>query len=649
MEKWLKRSVDLLTSLSLGTDGDPSVVPYYPQKTEISSVENKYFKRSSPERHGISSRRIYNMLAELEWERRANVHSLMILSDGEVISECSREGYSVNTFHLSHSMSKTVTGLAVGILCDEGELTVNDKLADLFPEISYKDPRFSSITVEHLLSMQSGIPFSEAGSVTETAWTDAIFSSTLRFTPGTEFAYNSMNSYMLGRIVERVAGMSLLSFVSEKIFSPLGITNYFWEKGPEGTEKGGWGLYLSAESWAKLGYTILMGGVFEGKRILSEEWVRSATRPHALSPMSNGDFNYAYQMWVGRDSDEILFNGMLGQNVWICPKNRIVAVITSGNNELFQMSPALDIIRKYLGCDISDRRSDGDLRVLREREERFFDSRRFAVPLEPRRGLLYFLRLRPDTPFDHRWDDILDEMILPKNNISMLPLIVSGMQNNLSAGIESITLERSGESLIMSFTEGDAEYSLEIGLYGYKHTVLDFRGEKYAVSTIGEAHYGRQGMEYRIELLFPELPNTRTLCIVKNGDDVYEISFSEMPNHEILNALIARIPAKSSVVSFALDLLKRRYGENFIENKLEGIFSPTVTAFSAEAEDLYELIEEEERRMGEQSGIERVIRALVSRFFRESDTAISPTETDEDSSQPLTRTITGFFSKITGK
>ena len=78
MEKWKKRAVDFFTSLVFGTDGDLAVVPYYPQKLEISAGEERYFKRSTPEAHGISSKRIYNMLCELEAEERADVQTYFV-------------------------------------------------------------------------------------------------------------------------------------------------------------------------------------------------------------------------------------------------------------------------------------------------------------------------------------------------------------------------------------------------------------------------------------------------------------------------------------------------------------------------------------------------------------------------------------------
>ncbi|MBO5906550.1 MAG: serine hydrolase [Clostridia bacterium] len=652
MDSWLKRAARLLTSISFGSDGSASVVPYYPQKVRVYGEEKKYFRRTIPEHFGISSKRLFNMLSELEGERRANIHNLFVLAGGEVICECSRDGYGTNIWHLSHSMSKTVTGMAIGMLVDDGRLKVTDRLVNIFPEVPYKDKRFADITVRHLLSMQTGVPFAEAGSVTEVGWTEAFFSSSLKFAPGESFSYNSMNSYILSKIVTRLTGMTLSAFLDERLFSPLGITNYFWEIGPEGVEKGGWGLFLSPESWAKIGYMFLSGGVFEDRRILSEEWIEESSTRWATSPMSTGDFNYAYQMWVGRESEEILFNGMLGQNVWICPKNNIVVVVNCGNNELFQMSPALDIIRKYLGCDIEDALSHSDIRTLHEREAHFFDSRRWVRPLEKKRGLLYFLHLRSRESFDIRWSDILGEYVLAKNNAGILPLFVTGMQNNLDTVIERISLSRAGESLVFSFTESGVDYSLEVGLYEYKSTVLDFRGEKYAVSVMGEALTDRDGVgEYRIEFLFPEMPNTRMIKIKPDAAGRITVTLSEVPNDKIVDLLIKKVPNQNGVAGFVLDMLERRFGEGFIQKKLEEIFSPTIVGADVTHPDAEKIMEEELRRVEDESGVVRLIRSVVARFFKESVGISEARATEQTSSEADGKSSDkrGFFSSILGK
>ena len=614
MENWKKRSIDLLTSLAFGGDDDLSVIPYYPQKTEISSYEYKYFNRATPEKHGISSKRLYNMLCELEVERRANIHSLMVLRGGEVILECSRDGYDVNIAKLSHSMSKSVTGMAIGMLYDEGKLSTDMKVADFFPDIKYRYKRFGDMTVDHLLSMTSGISFSEAGSVTEQEWLKTFFASAMKFAPGAKFSYNSMNSYILGRIVAKVSGQSLTEFLDERLFAPLGITNYFWEIGPEGVEKGGWGLYLSPESWAKIGMMVLHRGEFYGKRILSTEWIDKSTATQAVTPEINGDFNYGYQIWVGRNTDEVLFNGMLGQNVWMCPQNDMVAVIMSGNNELFQDSPALEILRKYLGTEISDSISKRDAKILAEKESRFFDSRRWVRPLHRRRGLAYWLGVRSRTAFDERWNELLGTYDFAKNHTGILPLIVRGMQNNLASRIESVSFERRGERLFMTVKESGESYRIEIGLYDYQETVLDFRGEKYIVKAMGEAPSDEYG-DFRIELLFPELPNTRMISVYRPDDDRISMTFSEVPNNKIVEALIDRVTSNPAI-SLALQLLERQYGEDFIHKKVESTFTPELIGADTTSEDYSEIIKEEADRAQSKSKMVKLLVSAVDRIFK---------------------------------
>lgn len=612
------RAIDLLTSLAFGSRGEVAVVPYYPQKTRISGRESKYFKRTVPEKKGISSRRLYNMLCELEGEQRANVHSIIVLCGGEVICECSADGYDVNIWHISHSMSKTVLGMVIGRLADDGVIRLDMRLVDIFPELPYRDKRFSQITIDHLLAMTSGVDFAEPGVITENDWTVAYFSSPVRFIPGAKFAYNSMNSYILARAAERLSGRDFGELADAFIFAPLGIKNYLWEKGPEGTEKGGWGLYLSAESWAKVGYMLASGGVFEGKRILSEEWVRVSTTVKAISPEINGSFNYGYQMWVGRNNEEILFNGMLGQNVWICPKNDIVAVITSGNNELFQASPALEIIRKYLGVRMLDGVNNRDIKLLNEKTATFFDSRRWVRPREAGRGLLYWLGLKPRISFDRSWESLLGHYKIAGNNVGILPLIVRGMQNNLNTVIEEIRLYREGSSLGVEVLESGERYGFLVGFYGYEDNVIGLRGEKYMVRAMGEVLFDRYGnSEYRIELILPEAASVRHIRLKRLDSGRLIIELSESPNHRIAENYLEMYSESSGIVSFVRDMLERRLGEGEMARIIKRIFNPTLIGADTSMPDADAIIKEENKKSAEEPGTVKIIRALVDKFFKE--------------------------------
>ena len=648
MEKWKKRAIDLMSSIAFGGRSDPTVVPYYPQKIMINMPEKKFFPRSVPEKQGISSKRIYNMLCELESEKHANIHTIMVLRHGQVISECSSDGYDTNTWHISHSMAKTVCGMVIGTLFDEGKLNLNDKLVDIFPEIDYRDKKFSQITIEHLLSMSSGVDFAEAGAVTDSQWTTTFFSANVRFTPGTKFAYNSMNTYILARVAERISGRSFGQLVRERVFLPLDIQNYFWEKGPEGTEKGGWGLYLSAESWAKLGALMASGGSFFGKRILSAEWVKKATTTKAIAPESSGNFNYGYQLWTARRGEDFLFNGMLGQNVWICPKNDIIVVMLAGNNELFQASPALEIVRKHLGGRLSDRLNRRDIGILKDKEKSFFECRRWLRPKEKGRGLLCWLGIRPGDSFDDRWNALLGRYKLCNNNIGMMPLIVRTMQNNFCSSIEEISLRREGERLYLDYFECGEAFSIRVGLYGYESNILCLRGEPYIVLALGEAKICSESeIEYRILLIPSETASVRRISIKKKKDRI-TVEFGESPNNRVVEGLISHYSELNGTLAFAMDVIERRMGDGFVTEMLRKTFNPRVVGADTSVEGYEKIINEENERLVDEAKKLRVIRGLIDRFRKDEEreeNAKAPTSIEEI----MKKSISNFMDRISGK
>ena len=613
MNKWKIRAVELITGLAFTGKKKPAVIPYFPSKTKFSGKEARYFNRISPERRGISSRTLYDMLTALEEDRRANIHNLMVLKDGEVVCECSRPGYDVNIRHLSHSMSKTLTGMAIGLLIDDGKLSLNRRLVDIFPEYEPIDKRFYSITVKHLLIMSTGVPFSEAGSVTETEWTRAFFESRLAFAPGSAFAYNSMNSYILARIVVRITGRSLTSFLNERIFRPLGIENFFWEIGPEGVEKGGWGAYLSVESWAKLGVMMQNHGSFEGKRILSQTWVAESTSTQIQVPENAGNYNYGYQIWVHRKNGQFLFNGMLGQNVWVCPKNGIVAVANCENNELFQTSAVLEIIERYLGGNLAPVSFDtGTVGRLRDKEKSFYESRRWAYPLQPRRGIIYKIGLRSARPFDKTWRHMLGTFTFAQNNHGILPLFIRAMQNNYSGGIESLTFEREGESLFLTSREGGVDYKFEVGLYNFKTTVVNFNGEPYIVRALGSATEDRNKRTmFKIELVLPEMPNSRKIRFTFGEDGRIVMRMTEVPGEKLAEPLVQSIYATNPKFAFAVNILERRLGDKFVNRKLESLFSPTLVGAHVGADNYYDIIADEKARAEEAIRGTKAISALI--------------------------------------
>ena len=624
MDKWIKRAIELGAGLAFTGKSNPSVIPYYPQKTEVSGYEEQYFHRTTPEKKGVSSGRLLAMLTALEKEKRANLHALVCVKGGEIICECAHPGYSVNTWHLSHSMSKTVTGIAIGMLVDDGLLTTDTRLCDVLTGYDYKDASYGKITVKHLLTMSTGVKFSEAGSVTESKWTETFFSSGCAFEPGSEFAYNSMNSYILARIVVKLTGKSLTEFLDERLFLPLHITNRFWEVSAEGVEKGGWGLYLSAESWAKIGYMMLSGGVFEGKRILSEEWVEESHQRHIATPNTIGHFDYGYQMWSSSKGNDYLFNGMLGQNVWICPDNDLVVVMLSGGNELFQNSPARSIIEKYLSIDLSNDLSEscfsGDSLDLRRAEKHFFESRHWIRPYAQKKGIGHRLGLRQYSYYPEEWDALMGKYHFPKNNSAMLPLVVRAMQNNFPSSIDSIGFEHDGEEVYFTYTEGEVSYRLAVGFTDFKESVIDVQGEKYVVRVIGEAMEDEdRNMLYKLELLFPELPNTRMIKLSFTEEDQLLVRMSEMPNEKIANVFLKEMNGTNPKLSSYMDMIEKRIGKNTANKRLIDTFAPKLVGARIGSDSYGRIMDDERERQKGSERTSRVINGIIDKLLRDDD------------------------------
>ena len=637
MENYKKKAIRFLVNLSLREDKDPRVVKYAPSKIKINGKEEKYFPRKIGGAGGKYSAPLFSMMKELENEERANVHSIMVLKGGDVIAEASAKGYSTNEFHLAHSMSKTLTGLAIGFLFDENKISLDDNAIKFFPEIKVKSDNANSITVKDLLTMQSGVKFAEIGVISESEWTKAFFESEFDFSPSERFKYNSMNSYVLAHIVTRVTGKTLSQYLNEKLFAPLGIKNHFWELGPEGVEKGGFGLYLSCESFLKIGAMIADGGYFGGACIISQKFLNLMLQPHSDASRENSEYDYGLHVWVSRDGNEILLNGMLGQNVWISKRSGFVVSMNCGNNELFSQSPALAIVKKYLSTDeIPSSVDKRDSKRLKEASERFFATREEISPMKEKRGLSYFFGFKSRRPFDTRWNNVLGEYAFRNNNASLLPLFVRTMQNNFLGGLDKLSIAKSEGSVILTATEGGNAYKINVGLYEYTENVLSFGGEQYIVRALGECAFDEYKNEvYKIKLIFPELPNTRFVKISHSPDGI-TLKMTEYPNEKIAEIFFDSV-ANDSKTAFAIGFVEKKMGQGFFKKKISDTFNPNLDGISTAKHGWESVITKDNLKLAEErEKSSKFITSLLSKFL--SDKADEPEKTNEGG-------IKGFFAK----
>jgi len=273
------------------------------------------------------------------------LHALMVLKDGKVIYEETGPAHTIDQKHVMWSASKTFTAVAVGFAMQDGLLKTSDRMVDIIGDLCPEDrPEWmDEITVWHLLTMSAGIAGENSSQLCRRGalkdWAREILASPMHFKPGEYFQYNSMESYMLSAIISRVTGERLDKYLEHKLFEPLGITDWWWEVSPQDYAAGGWGLFISAESLAKMGQFMLQKGVWNGERLLYEEWFDEAMSPQIMQDKNRekkgsgeGKQGYGYQLWCCTHG-AYRIDGAWGQYAIIIPeKNAVVVILEHSTN-----------------------------------------------------------------------------------------------------------------------------------------------------------------------------------------------------------------------------------------------------------------------------------------------------------------------------
>ncbi len=314
------------------------------------------FPTSIPETEGVSSAGIDSFLTA-EARSVHEFHGFMFLRHGKVIAQGWWDPYKPTLKHTLYSTSKSFTSTAVGFAVSEKLLTVNDKVISFFPK-SLPDsisPYLAQLTVKDLLTMSAGqtpdptssIPFKPG------SWVKAFLALPIANKPGTVFLYNTMATYMLSAIVQKVTGQKEIDYLKPRLFDPLGIKGMDWEESAEGINTGGWGLRLKTEDIAKLGQLYLQKGMWNGKQLLPKAWVEEATTFKidqapgvAQSKKDSSDWmqGYCYQFWRCRHN-AFRADGAFGQYIIVFSEQDAVIAI---NSESPDMQDELNLVWKYL-------------------------------------------------------------------------------------------------------------------------------------------------------------------------------------------------------------------------------------------------------------------------------------------------------------
>lgn len=459
--------------------------------------------------------------------------------------------------------------MAIGMLIEEEKLKLDENIYDIFPDhINAFSKIFRPvITVENLLTMTSGVTFNESGIVSGNDWLGSFLNASVNGKPGTEFQYNSLNTYVLSAIVTKRTGETLTEYLTPRLFGPLGITKYYWETCPKGITKGGWGLFLCAEDMAKLGQLYLQRGKWNGQQLVSEYWIEISTARHLKT--QNDTYGYGYQLWMEQRPGSFEYNGMLGQNVIIYPDMDMVLVTNAGNKEMFQDCIMLNIIRKYFPVNYhpADVLPENPLsysllkRLCGELENGENNNRSTSLRGGWKRNVVsrrkhsdkkysYRISAAVDRPSDHH--SFMRAVsgrtyVMEQQNIGIAPLFVQVFHNNMTDGISEISFTYDAGNFCVSFTEGEVIHKLPVGFGKAADGCVDLHGEHYLVATLGEFARDENDIPVlKLEVTFIEECVKRKAHIFFHEDNGIEIRWNETPGKKMILAGLSSITEELS-------------------------------------------------------------------------------------------------------
>jgi CubicO group peptidase (beta-lactamase class C family) len=309
-----------------------------------------------------------------------NIHGVLLVKNGKLVveeyfpgqdSKGQYQTFKRDTLHEMHSATKSLNSILIGIAIDQHLIrNVDEKISTFFPEYSdiFTNKEKDAICLKDLLSMTAGLSWDEwTYPYTDPRNDAAVMASRADFfryvlerpiatTPGKKFVYNSGISLMLGEIIYKASGLRADKFAERYLFSPLGITNYFWGKAPNGVVNTLGGLALRPRDMAKIGCLFLNGGRWQGKQIVSEKWVNESTKQQVGANQLPTWFladGYGYQWWLGsfhvcdQTVESYSARGRGGQFIIIFPTLKMVAVFTGWNDNELLRQP-LDMLQRYL-------------------------------------------------------------------------------------------------------------------------------------------------------------------------------------------------------------------------------------------------------------------------------------------------------------
>lgn len=295
-------SVSILLSLALVV-----LANVRPQRVNSSSV-------------GIDPQQLTLLYDSLLTSDLTELHHLIVMVDGKIAGELHPAPFEASHRHTLYSVSKTFVAVAVGLAVDDGLLSVEDSLSKFFPQYA---STIAGVRIKDMLTMRSGFKTQGGMRNSQLDWVDYYLSRPLVATPGSRYSYDSIETYLLSAVVQKVTGKNVLQLLNERVFGPMGITDVEWERCPNGIITGGWGIYMSALSQAMFGQLLLNKGAWNGRQLVSQKWIDEMMSVHVVRDAND----YGYQIWLCEYPGAWRADGAFGQYIIVVPQKNMVVVL----------------------------------------------------------------------------------------------------------------------------------------------------------------------------------------------------------------------------------------------------------------------------------------------------------------------------------
>ncbi|MFE4714113.1 serine hydrolase domain-containing protein [Paenibacillus sp. NPDC056722] len=270
-------------------------------------------------------------------ESGLNVFGIRVLQQGKLLGKVA---FAEDVRRIQHSISKSFTAMAAGLAIEEGKLSLDTKLKDLFPEypplpgVTDDSMQPGELTLYDLLRMSSGHdnpPFwaEERATLPEKDWVKHYLSLPLDRVPGEKFMYSSGDTIMISAMIQEAVGETVKDYLVPRLFAPLGIHDVYWETTPLGRTLGCAGLVINTEELSRFGQLMLQRGQWEGKQLIPAEWIDYATgkRIDNDGPADWGQ-GYGCQFWMCTHQ-AYRADGAYGQFCIVLPDKQAVIAINS--------------------------------------------------------------------------------------------------------------------------------------------------------------------------------------------------------------------------------------------------------------------------------------------------------------------------------